>query len=107
VLAHPSRHDGTVFSDVTTKEVAAMPSTLTNISARSAVGPVIAEGRVLDAVARRDLAGTLDEIADALGITYTELRSAIDELVSIGWVSLELLTERLVLSLAEDARAAS
>jgi len=84
-----------------------MPSILTHISASSAVGPVIAEGRVLDAVARRDLAGTLDEIADALGITYTELRFAIDELVSIGWVTLELLAEKLVLSLAEDARVAS
>jgi len=83
-----------------------MPHPLTNISSRSAAGPVIAEGRVLDAVARRDLAGTLDEIADALDITYTELRAAIDELVSIGWVSLELLTERLVLSLPEDARVA-
>jgi hypothetical protein len=84
-----------------------MPSPLTNISASSAVGPVIAEGRVLDAVARRDLAGTLDEIADALGITYTELRAAIDELVAIGWLTLELLTEKLVLSLPEDARVAS
>lgn len=84
-----------------------MPSHLTNIIASSAVGPVIAEGRVLDAVARRDLAGTLDEIADALGITYTELRAAIDELVAIGWLTLELLTEKLVLSLPEDARVAS
>jgi hypothetical protein len=84
-----------------------MPSPLTNIPANSAVGPVIAEGRVLDAVARRDLAGTLDEIADALGVTYTELRAAIDELVAIGWLTLELLTEKLVLSLPEDARAAS
>ena len=71
------------------------------------MGSVIAEGRVLDAVARRDLAGTLDEIADALGITHDELRLAIDELVSIGWVSLELLAEQLVLSLPEDARVAS
>lgn len=84
-----------------------MPSHLTNISASVAVGPVIAEGRVLDAVARRDLAGTLDEIAEALGITDTELRAAIDELVAIGWLTLELLAEKLVLSLPEDARVAS
>ena len=84
-----------------------MSSHLMNISSHTAVGPVIAEGRVFDAVARRDLAGTLDEIADALGITYCELRDAIDELVSIGWVSLELLAEKLVLSLPEDARIAS
>jgi DNA-binding IclR family transcriptional regulator len=84
-----------------------MPSTLTDISAQFAVASVIAEGRVLDAVARRDLAGTLDDIAENLDITYAELRTAIDELVSIGWVTLELLAERLVLSLPEDARVAS
>lgn len=83
-----------------------MPSHLTDITGLAPVGPVIAEGRVFDAVARRDLAGTLDEIADALGITHAELRAAIDELVRIGWVSLDLLTESLVLSLPEDARAA-
>ncbi len=84
-----------------------MPSYLTNITAFAPVGPVIAEGRVFDAVARRDLAGTLDEIADALGITYAELRAAIDELTRIGWVSLELFADNLTLSLPEDARAAS
>jgi hypothetical protein len=104
---HPSRHRGDVVCYVTIKEVAAMSSHLTDITAYTPVGPVIAEGRVFDAVARRDLAGTLDEIADALGITYGELRVAIDELVSIGWVSLELLAEKLVLSLPEDARIAS
>jgi hypothetical protein len=84
-----------------------MPSPLTDIAARTAAGSVIAEGRVFDAVARCDLAGTLDEIADDLRITHAELRPAIDELVSIGWVSLELLAETLVLSLPEDARVAS
>jgi hypothetical protein len=105
--SRPSRRCGAVVSYVTTHEVAAMSHHLTEISAITPVGPVVAEGRVFDAVARRDLAGTLDEIADALGITYTELRAAIDELVSIGWVTLELLTEKLVLSLPEDARIAS
>jgi len=84
-----------------------MPTPVTDISAQSAAVPVIAQGRVLDAVTRRDLAGTLDDIADGLGITYADLRSAIDELVSIGWISLEVLTETLVLRLPEDARAAS
>jgi hypothetical protein len=84
-----------------------MPSPLTDISMQTQPGPVIAEGRVLDAVAGRDLAGTLDEIADGLGITYGELRAAIDELVAIGWVTIDLLAERLVLSLPEDARVAS
>jgi hypothetical protein len=84
-----------------------MPSPLKDISLQTPLGPVIAEGRVLDAVAGRDLRGTLDDIADALGISYGDLRAAIDELVKIRWVSLELLTEGLVLSLAEDARVAS
>ena len=84
-----------------------MPTPLTDISNQTPLGPVIAEGRVLDAVARRDLAGTLDDIADLLGVSYGELRAAIDELVSIGWVTIDLLSERLVLSLPVDARAAS
>jgi hypothetical protein len=84
-----------------------MPSPLTDISTQTPPGPVIAEGRVLDAVAGRDLAGTLDEIADGLAISHGELRAAIDELVSIGWVTLDLLSDRLVLSLPEDARVAS
>jgi len=84
-----------------------MPFPLSDITAKTPVGPVIAEGRVFDAVARRDLAGTLEEIADSLGISYCELRSAIDELVKIGWVTLDLLAEQLVLSLPEDARVAS
>lgn len=69
--------------------------------------PVIAEGRVLDAVAGHDLSGTLDDIADALGLSYGDLRGAIDELAGIGWVTIELLGEGLVLSLPEDARVAS
>ena len=84
-----------------------MPSPLTDISLQSPLGPVIAEGRVLDAVAGRDLRGTLDDIAETLDISYSDLRAAIDELVRIGWVCLELLAEGLVLSLPEDARVAS
>jgi len=84
-----------------------MPSPLLDISFHTPLGPVIAEGRVLDAVAGRDLRGTLDDIADTLGITHDDLRSAIDELVKIRWVSLELAGEGLVVSLAEDARVAS
>lgn len=72
------------------------------------LGPIIAEGRVLDAVAGRDLRGTLDDIADALGISYGDLRTALDELISIGWVTLDLHFDgMIVLSLPEDARAAS
>jgi hypothetical protein len=84
-----------------------MPSPFPTYSVQTPLGPVIAEGRVLDAVAGRDLRGTLDEIADLLGITYGDLRAAIDELASIGWVSVEVLAEGLVLTLPEDARAAS
>jgi hypothetical protein len=84
-----------------------MPSPQIVRSLQTPLGPVIAEGRVLDAVAGRDLRGTLDDIADSLGITYGDLRAAIDELVKIRWVSVELLSEGLVLSLPEDARVAS
>jgi hypothetical protein len=84
-----------------------MPTPIKDISIQAPLGPVIAEGRVLDAVAGRDLQGTLDDIADSLGISYGDLRSAIDELTKIGWVNLELLSEGLVLSLPEDARVAS
>jgi hypothetical protein len=84
-----------------------MPSPLMNFSIQAPLGPVIAEGRVLDAVAGRDLRGTLDDIADTLGISYGDLRSAIDELVKIGWVSVEVMSEGLILSLPEDARVAS
>ena len=84
-----------------------MPSPLKDLSIQAPLGPVIAEGRVLDAVAGRDLRGTLDEIADTLDISHSDLRAAIDELVKIGWVNLEVLAESLVLSLPEDARVAS
>jgi len=84
-----------------------MITPLMDYSMQAPLGPVIAEGRVLDAVAGHDLNGTLDDIAETLGITHGDLRSAIDELVKIGWVSLELTTESLVLSLPEDARVAS
>ena len=43
----------------------------------------------------------------AVILSDRDLRAAIDELVEIRWVSLELVTESLVLSLAEDARVAS
>lgn len=84
-----------------------MPSPLKELTIHTPLGPVIAEGRVLDAVAGRDLRGTIDDIADTLGISYGDLRLAIDELVKIGWVSVELMSESLVLSLPEDARVAS
>jgi hypothetical protein len=84
-----------------------MPTPLMNYPIQAPLGPVIAEGRVLDAVAGRDLRGTLDDIADTLGISYGDLRSAIDELVKIGWVTVEVMSEGLILSLPEDARVAS
>ena len=46
-----------------------MPSPLQDSSLQTPLGPVIAEGRVLDAVAGRDLRGTLDDIAETLGIS--------------------------------------
>jgi hypothetical protein len=84
-----------------------MPSPQIVRSPHTPLGPVIAEGLVLDAVAGRDLHGTFDDIADSLGITYDDLRTAIDALARIRWVTVELLAEGLVLRLPEDARIAS
>jgi hypothetical protein len=93
---------------VSTQEFASNAYPAPDFSVQIPLGPIIAEGRVLDAVAGSDLCGTLDDIADALGITYNDLRSALDELIGIGWVTLDLHTEgRILLSLPEDARAAS
>ena len=83
-----------------------MTSPHPEIAIQTPLGPIIAEGRVLDAVAGHDVRGTLDDIADSLGISYGDLRSAIDELVKIGWVDMEMLSEGLVLTLPEDARVA-
>jgi len=49
-------------------------------------GAIVAEGRVLDAVAARDLRGTVDQIADRLGISASHLQGAISQLGAIGWV---------------------
>jgi hypothetical protein len=93
---------------VTTYKPAPTPFPSPDVSVQTPLGPVIAEGRVLDAVAGNDLRGTLDELADALRISFDDLRAAIDVLVKIGWVTLELHSEGLVvLSLPEDARVAS
>jgi DNA-binding IclR family transcriptional regulator len=46
----------------------------------------VAEGRVLDAVAARDLRGSIEQIADALGISASHLRAAVSSLGEIGWV---------------------
>lgn len=81
-----------------------MSSPLNAISVHQPPVPVIAEGRILDAVAGTDLHGTLDDIAETLGLSYADLRAAIDVLVEIQWVDVELLAEGLVLRLPEDAR---
>jgi hypothetical protein len=47
---------------------------------------IVAEGRVLDAVAARDLRGSIEQIADALGISASHLRAAVSSLGEIGWV---------------------
>jgi len=47
---------------------------------------IIAEGRILDAVVARDLHGTVDQLADGLGISASQLRAAISALGAIGWV---------------------
>jgi hypothetical protein len=108
VRTHHSAGIEVVFTHVSTQDFANPTPPSPDFSVQIPLGPIIAEGRVLDAVAGGDLCGTLDDIADALGITYSDLRSALDELVGIGWVTLDLHAEgRILLSLPEDARAAS
>ena len=66
---------------------------------------IVAEGRVLDAVAARDLRGTVDQIADRLGISASHLRAAISELAAIGWVETTYQTDgQIRLCLGTDLR---
>jgi hypothetical protein len=88
---------------MTSAEELAISSLLNAVSVHEPLGPVVAEGRVLDAVAGTDLHGTLDDIAETLGVSYADLRAAIDVLVGIKWVDVELLAEGLVLRLPDDA----
>jgi len=66
---------------------------------------IVAEGRVLDAVAASALSGTVDEIADTLGLSVNLFRAAVTELASIGWVEVTQSSDgALSLDLAGDAR---
>jgi hypothetical protein len=66
---------------------------------------IVAEGRVLDAVAARDLRGTVDQIAEGLGISASHLRAAITSLGEIGWVEATYHGEdQLWLCLGDDLR---
>jgi hypothetical protein len=106
LAARPSEASHVVVSYVTIQELATTAAASPEILAQPPLGPVIAEGRVLDAVAGCDLTGTLDELADALGVSYSDLRTAIDELAAIRWITVDVLPEGLILSLPEDARVA-
>jgi hypothetical protein len=66
---------------------------------------IVAEGRVLDALTMRDLRGTVDQIADRLGISAGNLRAAISELGAIGWVEITYQSDgQLRLCLGHDLR---
>ncbi len=66
---------------------------------------IVAEGRVLDAVAARDLRGTIEQIADSLGISASHLRAAISSLGEIGWVEATYQgDDQLWLCLGDDLR---
>ena len=66
---------------------------------------IVAEGLILDAVSLQALLGTADEIASVLGLGRDELRAAIAELASIGWVVVTRLGDgMLTVELASDAR---
>lgn len=86
-------------------ELSDFPSPREALSGGTDLGPLIAEGRILDVVAAGDLRGTADEIATSLGITTPDLHVAIDELTRIAWVVVERVSDReLLVRLAEDAR---
>jgi DNA-binding IclR family transcriptional regulator len=66
---------------------------------------IVAEGRVLDAVATEAMRGTIEEIASTLGLSVGQLRAAVAELASIGWVEVTQLSDGAVfLDLPGDAR---
>jgi hypothetical protein len=66
---------------------------------------IVAEGRALDAVATHPLHGAVDEIAGLLGLTIAQLRAAVAELSSIGWVDVTQGSDgTLLLDLPGDAR---
>jgi hypothetical protein len=68
-------------------------------------GPIVAEGRLLDVVAARDVVGTLDEIARLVQVGPDDLVAALAELTEVGWVSAEPTDDgRVLLRLADDAR---
>jgi hypothetical protein len=83
------------------------PATLPPVTGQRApeTAAIVAEGRVLDAVATHPLHGTLDEIASLLGLTVPQLRAAVIELSSIGWVEVtQNSDDTLLLDLPGDAR---
>jgi hypothetical protein len=80
-----------------------LPAMLGQPAAETAA--IVAEGRVLDAVATHPLHGTIEEIAGLLGITSSQLRAAVAELSSIGWVEATQSGDGLIsLDLPGDAR---
>lgn len=90
------------------REIAPSIDTSADADLSTPIGPLVAEGRVLDAVTGQELRGTLDELAERLEISYDDLRVAIDELAAIGWITVDLLPEGyIVLGLPEDLRFAS
>jgi len=66
---------------------------------------IVAEGRVLDAVAAHDLRGTVEQLADVLGVSARQFRDAVSALSSIGWVEATYQGDGgLVLCLPGDLR---
>ena len=53
-------------------------------------GPLVAQGRVLDAVLEAtELRGTLADLAGRLNVLVADLRAAIGELTAVGWIAVE------------------
>jgi len=69
---------------------AVFPEIFTPRLAAVELGPLVAQGRVLDAVADGSvLRGSHAEIANRLGVQPEDLIAALDELAEIGWLTLD------------------
>ncbi len=68
-------------------------------------GPIVAQGRLVDAIADGSvLRGTVHELAADLGVMAADLLEAVDELMAVGWLMLETdPNDALVLRWADEA----
>jgi hypothetical protein len=105
ILAHHLSARGHVFTGVNEQQVGLNMTTPLFPSPSPEPATIVAEGRVLDAVATHDLRGTVDQIADRLSISPGNLRAAISALGAIGWIETTYQSDgQIWLCLADDLR---